>query len=58
MSNYRAVRRVLWITMGLNLVAMAAKLAVGYWTDSLSLIADGFDSAFDSASNVLGLECI
>jgi cation diffusion facilitator family transporter len=55
MGNYRAVRRVLWITMGLNLIATAAKLTVGYWTNSLSLIADGFDSVFDSASNVIGL---
>jgi cation diffusion facilitator family transporter len=55
MLNYRAVRRVLWITMGLNLIATAAKLAVGYWTGSLSLIADGVDSVFDSASNVVGL---
>ena len=32
-----------------------AKLIVGYWTDSLSLIADGYDSAFDAASNIIGL---
>jgi cation diffusion facilitator family transporter len=43
------------ITLGLNLVATAAKLAVGYWTGSLSLIADGFDSVFDAASNLVGL---
>jgi len=55
MDNFRAVRRVLWITMGLNLVATVAKLAVGYLTGSLSLIADGFDSVFDTASNVIGL---
>lgn len=55
MDNFRAIRRVLWITMGLNLVATAAKLIVGYWTGSLSLIADGFDSVFDAASNVIGL---
>jgi cation diffusion facilitator family transporter len=41
--------------MGLNLVATAAKLIVGYWTGSLSLIADGFDSVFDTATNVIGL---
>jgi cation diffusion facilitator family transporter len=41
--------------MGLNLIATAAKLIVGYRTGSLSLIADGFDSVFDSASNVVGL---
>ncbi len=55
MENFGAIRRILWITLGLNLVATAAKLIVGYWTGSLSLIADGFDSVFDSASNVIGL---
>jgi len=55
METFRAIRRVLWITMGFNLLTAAAKLIVGYWTGSLSLIAVGFDSAFDSASNVIGL---
>lgn len=55
METFRAIRRVLWLTMGLNLLATVAKLVVGYWTGSLSLIADGFDSLFDSASNVIGL---
>jgi len=41
--------------MGLNLIATFTKLGVGYWTGALSLIADGFDSFFDSASNVIGL---
>lgn len=54
-ETYRGIQRVLWITLGLNLLAMAAKLAVGYWTRSLSLVADGFDTLFDSASNVTGL---
>jgi cation diffusion facilitator family transporter len=53
--DFRAVRRVLWITLGLNLVATFAKLTVGLWTGSLSLTADGFDSVFDAASNVIGL---
>ncbi len=55
MKNYQAVRRVLWITMGFNLIATLAKLGVGYWTSALSLIADGWDSAFDAAANVVGL---
>ncbi len=55
MKNFRAIRRVLWITLWLNLVATVAKLVVGYWTGSLSLLADGFDSVFDAASNVIGL---
>jgi cation diffusion facilitator family transporter len=54
-KNFAAIRRVLLITMGLNLVATVVKLTVGYWTGSISLIADGFDSAFDAASNVVGL---
>lgn len=55
MKNLAAIRRVLYITMALNLVAMAAKLAVGYATGALSLVADGFDSLFDGAGNVIGL---
>jgi cation diffusion facilitator family transporter len=55
METFRAIRRVLWITLALNLVATAAKLIVGYWTGSLSLIADGYDSVFDAATNVIGL---
>ena len=55
MKNFAAIRRVLLITMGLNLLATVAKLTVGYWTGSISLIADGFHSVFDSTSNVVGL---
>jgi cation diffusion facilitator family transporter len=55
MDTFRGIRKVLWLTMGLNLIATAAKLIVGFMTGSLSLIADGFDSVFDSASNVVGL---
>jgi cation diffusion facilitator family transporter len=54
-NNLQLIRRVLWITLLLNLVATIAKLIVGYWTGSLSLIADGYDSVFDAASNVIGL---
>ena len=55
MKNFYAIRRVLVITMILNLVVTAAKLVVGYLTGALSLVADGFDSLFDSLSNVIGL---
>ncbi len=58
MENFRGVRFVLIYTMFLNLVATGAKIAVGYLTGSLSLIADGFDSLFDSLSNVIGLIAI
>jgi len=54
-DNFSGIRRVLWVTMGLNLIATAAKLVVGYSTGALSLIADGWDSVWDSASNIIGL---
>ena len=46
---------VLWFTLVLNLLATFCKLLVGFITGSLSLIADGFDSFFDSTSNIVGL---
>lgn len=49
------VRRVLASVLGLNLAVAAAKLAVGWWVGSLAMLADGFHSLTDSASNVVGL---
>ncbi|MGI0494164.1 cation diffusion facilitator family transporter [Alkalinema pantanalense CENA528] len=49
------VRRVLIITLVLNLVVMAIKVGVGILTGSLSIIADALHSLTDSANNVLGL---
>ena len=54
--GYRAeVRQVLLITLLLNLLVMSLKLLVGFWTGSLSLLADALHSVMDSANNVLGL---
>ncbi len=49
------VRRVLWITLGLNLFVMCLKGIIGILTGSLSLQADALHSFTDSANNVLGL---
>jgi cation diffusion facilitator family transporter len=49
------VRRVLAITLFLNVLVMAIKAGVGWWTGSLSLLADALHSVTDSANNVLGL---
>lgn len=49
------VRRVLIITLVLNLAVMAIKLTVGLLTGSLSIIADALHSLTDSANNILGL---
>ena len=49
------VRKVLFLTLWLNLFVMALKVAVGTTTGSLSLLADALHSLTDSASNILGL---
>ena len=54
-SNYYQVKRVLWVTLGLNLLVAVAKVSYGYMTFSLSMAADGFHSVFDGTSNVVAL---
>jgi cation diffusion facilitator family transporter len=39
----------------LNWLVAAVKIAVGYAINSVSMIADGFHSLFDGASNIIGL---
>lgn len=56
LHTYRAeVRRVLLITLVLNIIVVGLKAVVGWWTGSLSLMADALHSVTDSANNVLGL---
>lgn len=54
-DNRSIVRKVLIITLLLNLFVMMLKAVVGLWTGSLSLIADALHSVTDSANNILGL---
>lgn len=49
------IRFVLLVTMLLNFVATAIKIAAGLATGALSVVADGLDSLFDGLSNVVGL---
>ena len=51
----RAVSRVLFRVLVLNLAVAGAKLLFGYTTGAVSIISDGFHSLTDSASNVVGL---
>src|SRR5512139_1921816 len=51
----RGVRRVLWVTLGLNLAVSAGKVVVGHLSGSLAMVADGFHSLVDGANNVIGL---
>jgi len=49
------VRRVLLITLGLNLAVSAGKVVVGHLSGSLAMVADGYHSLVDGANNVIGL---
>jgi len=49
------VSRVLWLTLGLNLIVAASKIAYGHATGVLSIRADGFHSLTDSVNNLVGL---
>ncbi len=51
----QGVRRVLWITLGLNVVVSLGKIIVGKLTLSLSMVADGYHSLVDGSNNVVGL---
>jgi cation diffusion facilitator family transporter len=57
-DNRTEVKKVLIITLLLNVFVMGLKALVGYWTGSLSLLADALHSVTDSANNVLGLVAI
>ncbi|MUL36470.1 cation diffusion facilitator family transporter [Gloeocapsopsis dulcis] len=54
-DNRATVRKVLLITLILNVFVMTLKAVVGWWTGSLSLQADALHSVTDGANNILGL---
>jgi len=49
------VRRVLLLTLALNVLVSAAKVLVGNLTHSLAMVADGYHSLVDGLNNVAGL---
>ncbi len=51
----RGVRRVLIVTLLLNLAVSAAKIAIGLLSGSLAMVADGYHSLVDGSNNVIGL---
>lgn len=57
-DNRAEVRKVLLITLVLNLVVLCIKAIVGGLTGSLSLLADALHSVTDSANNILGLVAV
>ena len=50
-----AVRRVLLLLLGANLVVVGVKLALGLLSGSLALVGDALHSTIDAFNNVLGL---
>ena len=51
----RSVRRILWLTLGLNVLVCLIKAVVGFASGSLAIIADAVHSLTDSLNNVMGL---
>jgi cation diffusion facilitator family transporter len=49
------IRRVLWITLGFNLLVAAAKLGYGMSSGLIAMAADGVHSLLDASGNVVGL---
>jgi cation diffusion facilitator family transporter len=54
-AYHRGVRRVLWLTLALNLAVVAGKLIAGLLAGSLSVISDAIHSSVDSLNNIVGL---
>jgi cation diffusion facilitator family transporter len=56
LQTYRhGVRRVLWLTLALNLMVVLGKLIAGIIAGSLSVISDAVHSSVDSLNNIVGL---
>ena len=57
MSNdrYSEVSTILARVLVANLVVALAKIVLGYYSGTVSILSDGFHSLTDSASNVVGL---
>ncbi len=51
----RTVRRILAFILGLNWLVAILKLVFGYMINSTSMVADGYHSFADGASNIVGL---
>ncbi len=55
LSRITDIRKILIITLLLNLLVSGIKIFYGYLTNSLAILSDGFHSLFDGVSNIVGL---
>jgi len=51
----KKVEGVLVLTLALNWLVSIAKITLGFYTNALSVMADGFHSLFDGVSNISGI---
>ena len=52
---YHTVRKILIVILILNIAVALSKVLYGWYSNSLSMLTDGFHSFFDGASNVVGI---
>ena|SRR5688500_14264537 len=57
-AHAAAVRRTLGLILGLNLVVVAVKVAVGWRTGSLTVLGAALESALDTLNNVIGMSLV
>lgn len=55
MDRTTEIRKVLIITLLLNIIVSGSKIFYGHLTHSVAIFSDGFHSLFDGVSNVVGL---
>ena len=55
MEREKTIKRILILVLFLNWLVAGAKLILGFFIKSISMIADGFHSFSDGASNIVGL---
>jgi len=53
--RFKEIKKVLLIILFLNWLVAFAKIAIGFFSGALSIMADGLHSLFDGFSNILGL---
>jgi len=54
-NNYKKVKLILLVLLGANLIVAVSKILIGLVINSSSVMADGFHSISDSASNIIGI---
>jgi cation diffusion facilitator family transporter len=55
MTRFKGIKKVLWVTLFLNLLVAAIKIVVGILVWNLTVLSDGFHSLLDGANNVIGI---